>query len=117
MDAGQTMLILSQLIFGAAATFLAIILWSKIRDAAWILIISGIILLYIEVVYSILNIFGISGLDFAYIGTTPLLAFALPSLRNLFFIAAFIIMIIKQNRLSNPVKKIKQNNQSNGEEK
>lgn len=101
MDAGQTIYIFSQLILGAAAAFLAILLLPKIRDAAWMLIIFGIIVIYIETVYSILKIFGISGEDFFTIGSVPLISFILPTLRTLFFIIAFTIMIFrlsKQNK-------------------
>ena len=66
MDAGQTMYISSQLVFGAAAAFLAILLWPRIRDAAWMLIIIGVIITYVENVYSILKMFGI-GIDAFFI--------------------------------------------------
>ena len=96
MDAGQTVFISSQLILGAIAAFLAIFLWPKIRDAAWILIIFGTIVVYIETVYSILKILGISADDFLVIASVPLISFILPTVRTLFFIAAFAIMIYRQ---------------------
>jgi uncharacterized membrane protein len=95
MDSGQIALILCQLILGAAATFCAIMFWSRTRDAAWMFIIIGAIVAYIEIVYSILDAFGIGG-EFFLIGSVSLIAFILPSLRMMFFIAAFLIMIIKQ---------------------
>lgn len=98
MDSGQTIFILSQLSLGALATFLAILLWARTRDIAWMLVILGTIAAYVEIVYSILNIFGISGLAFFYIGSVSLIAFVLPSLRMLFFIIAFTVMIIRQVR-------------------
>jgi len=98
MDSGQTAYILSQLAFGAVATFLAIMLWSKTRDAAWMLIVLGTIISYIEIVYSILNLFGIDGSKLFLVGSVPLISFILPLLRMVFFIAAFIIMIIRHSR-------------------
>jgi len=98
MDAGQTVFIISQLVLGAAAAFLAIMLWPGTRDVAWMLIIIGTIVTYIETVYYILNIFGISGLDFIYVGTVPIISFILPIIRMIIFIAAFAIMIRKQYR-------------------
>jgi len=98
MDTGQTVYIISQLALGAAAVFFAILLWPKTRDAAWMLVIIGTILLYIETVYTILNIFGI-GIDaFFLIGSVPVVTFVLPALRMLFFIAAFMVMVFKQSR-------------------
>jgi len=96
MDAGQTIYISSQLILGAVAAFLAIFLWPKIRDAAWMLIIFGIIVAYIETVYSILKIFGISSDELLVFGSVSLISFILPTVRTLFFIIAFAIMIYKQ---------------------
>ena len=96
MDAGQTIFISSQLILGALAAFLAIFLWPKIRDAAWMMIIFGTIVVYIETVYSILKILGISADDILTIASVPLVSFVLPTVRTLFFIAAFTIMIIRQ---------------------
>ncbi|MCL2267217.1 MAG: hypothetical protein FWC17_05560, partial [Treponema sp.] len=75
MDAGQTIYISSQLILGAVAAFLAIFLWPKIRDTAWMLIIFGIIVAYIETVYSVLKIFGISIDDVLVINSIPVITF------------------------------------------
>lgn len=80
----------SQLILGAIGAFLAILLWPKIRDAAWMLVIFGVIVAYIETVYSVLKDFGIVGDGF--------LSFILPVVRMTFFISAFAIMVYKQSR-------------------
>jgi hypothetical protein len=98
MDAGQVVFISTRLILGALASFFAIMLWSKTRDAAWMLMVIGTIVAYIEIVYSILDIFGISGGNTLYIGSVPLAAILLPSLRMLFFIAAFLVMVIRRYR-------------------
>jgi uncharacterized membrane protein len=98
MDTGQTIYIFSQLILGAAAAFLAILLWPKIREAAWMLVIFGAIVAYIETVYSILKIFGIAGEEYIIFGSIPLISFILPSVRMIFFIVAFAIMVYKQSR-------------------
>jgi len=97
MEQGQLFLIMSQLVFGAVATFLAIMLWSRTRDAAWMLIIIGAIIAYIEIVYFITEIFGMTS-DFFIFDTVPIVSFILPLLRMFFFIAAFLVMIIKQSR-------------------
>ena len=90
MDTG-TLFIISQLIFGAVTTLLAIMLWPKVRDAAWMLIIMGTIVAYTEIVYSVLDEFGIGGGIMA-------VKFILPSLRMIFFIAGFAVMIRRQSR-------------------
>jgi membrane-bound ClpP family serine protease len=98
MDSGQTAYILSQLSVGAVAAFLAIMLWSKTRDAAWMLVVMGTIFAYIEIVYSILGLFGIDGSNLFLIGSVPLISFVLPLLRMIFFIAAFVVMIVRHSR-------------------
>ena len=98
MDAGQMIFVSSQLILGAIAAFLAILLWPKIRDAAWMLIIFGIIVAYIETIYSILKTFGIGTEEIMIFGSVPLISFILPAIRMIFFISAFAIMIYKQSR-------------------
>jgi len=98
MDAGQTIFVSSQLILGAVAAFLAIFLWPKIRDAAWMLVIFGVIIAYIETVYSVLRIFGIGTSEYMIFGSISLISFILPTIRMIFFISAFVIMIYKQSR-------------------
>ncbi|MCL2067673.1 MAG: hypothetical protein FWG99_09450 [Treponema sp.] len=98
MDTGQIVFISSRLILGAAATFLAIMLWAKMRDMAWMLMVIGTIVSYIEIIYSILDLFGFIDADFMLLGSVPWAAILLPSIRMIFFIAAFYIMVINRRR-------------------
>ena len=98
MDAGQAISISSRLVLTAVAVFLAIILWSKIRDMAWMFIVIGIVAVYIEIIYSILGFFGLNGANTLLIGSVPLAAILLRSLWIIFFIAAFVVMIKRQYR-------------------
>jgi len=98
MDTGQAIYIFSQLILGAGAAFLAILLWPRIRETAWLLVIFGVIVSYTETVYSILQKFGIAGKEYIIFGSLPLISFILPTVRTIFFIAAFTIMVYKQSR-------------------
>jgi len=98
MDSGQILFVTSRLIFGALASFLAIMLWSKTRDAAWMLMVIGTIAAYVEIVYSVLELFGITRGDAFVIGSVPAAAIVLPLLRMSFFIAAFLIMVIRRYR-------------------
>ena len=98
MDSGQIVYILSRLSLGALASFFAIMLWSKTRDAAWMLIVIGAIAAYAETVYSILNLFGISGGNIFTIGSVPLMSIILHCLPTIFFVIAFIIMVVRKYR-------------------
>jgi hypothetical protein len=98
MDSGQILFIASRLICGALASFFAIMLWSKTRDVAWMLMVIGTIFAYVEIVYTILELFGITKGDIFAIGSVPVIAIILPILRMGFFIAAFMVMVIRKYR-------------------
>ncbi|MDR1286321.1 MAG: hypothetical protein LBK08_01805 [Treponema sp.] len=96
MDSGEILYITTRLVLGALASFFAIMLWSKTRDVAWMLMVIGTIAAYIETVYSILDMFGITEGDTFTIGRVPVAAIVLPSLETVFFIIAFLIMVIRK---------------------
>jgi hypothetical protein len=95
MDAGELVFIVSRLSTGALAAFFAIMLWSRTRDIAWMLVVVGTIAAYVETVYSILDLFGVTGNQVA-IGSVPLAEIILPNLRTGFFIAAFVVMVVRK---------------------
>jgi uncharacterized membrane protein len=96
MDTGHLIYILSRLILGALAAFLAIMVWSKTRDVAWMLLVIGTIAGYAEIVYSILGIFGITEGTAFSAGSISAAALALVNLPACFFIAAFLVMIARK---------------------
>jgi hypothetical protein len=98
MDVGEIIYISSRLVLGAFASFFAIMLWSKTRDVAWMLMVIGTIAAYIETVYSILDLFGITEGDTLMIGSVPAAAIILPCLRTIFFIVAFLVMVLRKYR-------------------
>ena len=98
MDSGQLVYILGRLSLGALASFFAIMLWSKTRDIAWMLMVIGTIAAYVETVYSILVLLGISGYNIFSIGSMPIMSIILPCLPTVFFIAAFIVMVVRKYR-------------------
>jgi hypothetical protein len=95
MDAGELLYIVTRLSTGALAAFFAIMLWSKTRDIAWMLIVIGTIAAYVETVYSILDMFGVTG-NQIMIGSVPLATILLPNIRTGFFIAAFVVMVVRK---------------------
>jgi hypothetical protein len=96
MDTGQLVYIISRLFMGALAAFLAILLWSKTRDMAWMLMVIGVIAAYVDTVYSILVLFGIAGGNLPSAGSMPVLSIIFPCLPTAFFIAAFTVMVIRK---------------------
>ena len=61
------------------------------------LVVIGTIAGYVEIVYSILDLFGITQNDTMLIGSVPVAAIILPVLRISFFIAAFMIMVFRRH--------------------
>jgi hypothetical protein len=98
MDSGHAIYIVSRLTLGALAAFFAIVLWAKTRDAAWMLMVIGVIAAYVETVYSILGLFGIAGGGAVVVGSLPLLSIVLPCLPVAFFTAAFAVMVVRKYR-------------------
>ncbi|MDR0313880.1 MAG: hypothetical protein LBI14_09810 [Treponema sp.] len=96
MDSGQLVYIISRLSLGALAAFLAILLWSKTRDLAWMLMVIGAIAAYVDTVYSILVLLGIAGGSLLSTGSMPVLSIIFPCLPTAFFIAAFTVMVIRK---------------------
>jgi hypothetical protein len=95
MDAGEVLFIASRLVTGAVAAFFAIMLWSRTRDAAWMLMVIGVIAAYVETIYAVLELLGIAGERFS-IGSVPAASIILPNLRTGFFIAAFVVMVVRK---------------------
>lgn len=87
-------LIVSRLGTGAAAAFLAIMLRTKLRDTAWLLVFAGVVMDYAEMLYSVLRHLGVAEGGPA-LGSAPLAALALSNIRNCFFIAAFAVMAVR----------------------
>lgn len=99
MDSGELIYLSSRLILGALAAFFAIMLWAKTRDAAWMLMVIGTIAAYAETVYVILGIFGISFEGMVLmVGSIPLPTLILSNLPACFYIAAFLLMVIRKFR-------------------
>jgi uncharacterized membrane protein len=73
-------------------------LWSKTRDVAWMLMVIGTIAAYIEIVYSILGILGITEGDSLVIGSIPAASIVLPCVPMIFFIIAFVVMVFRKYR-------------------
>ena len=94
MDLGQTIFVFSRLVLGALSAFFAIMLWSKTRDTAWMLVVIGTIAAYIGIVYSIMEMAGIAG---SRIGSVSLAQIVLPALPAVFYIAAFLVKVIRRS--------------------
>lgn len=88
-----------KLVLGAIMAFLAIMLWTKTRDAAWMSLVAGAVTGYAGLVYEMLaneKIGIIKGVGIQLWGTS-LSTWLFAIVPSLFFILAFILLI-KRNR-------------------
>jgi len=87
-------LVFSKLVLGATATFLAIMVWSRTREAAWVLVVSAVIASYAGIVYSALKLFGIVSEDPLIVADIPIVELVIQSLPMLLFLAAFVVFLL-----------------------
>jgi hypothetical protein len=98
MDTGDVLYIVSNMVTGALTVFFAIMLWSKTRDAAWMLMAIGTVFAYVETIYSILNLFGLTEVQLLIGSNVPVAKILLSNLRAGFFIAGFLVMVVRKFR-------------------
>jgi hypothetical protein len=96
MSLGILLYLVSRLIVVAVTAFLAIILWSRTRDLAWMLIVIGAVASYADLLFDLLVRFGLlDEAGFSPLGV-PLGRILFSNLPFLFFSAAFIVMILRK---------------------
>jgi hypothetical protein len=91
----ELLLFIVKLVLGGITAFLAIMLWSKTRDAAWMSLVAGAVTSYAGIVYEMMVRLGIiipGGITVTGIPLATLLFTVIPSC---FFILAFILMLIR----------------------
>jgi hypothetical protein len=86
----------ARLIAVALATFLAIVVWARTRDAAWMLIVIGIVAGYADILYSLLLEFGLASEATLSVAGLPILSILFPVLPWFFFSIGFLVMIVRR---------------------
>lgn len=84
-----------KLALGGIAAFLAILLWSKTRDAAWMSLVAGVVTSYAGIVYNMLVDLGIVLSGGPLVFGIPLATLLFTCIPTLFYILAFILMLIR----------------------
>lgn len=84
---------MTRLSVAAVAAFLAILLWSRTRDLAWMLIVIGVIASYAEILFDLLSRLGIVDESRYSLLGLPAGRILLVNLPYLFLCAALIVMI------------------------
>ena len=90
------LLYIIKLVLGGVTAFLAIMLWSRTRDAAWRCLVAGAVTGYASLVYELLEKLGIvlaSTSEFCGIPLSSLLFAVIPSV---FIILGFLLMLLRK---------------------
>ncbi|MBB6481145.1 hypothetical protein [Spirochaeta isovalerica] len=94
----EIILLLVKLLAGFAATVTAVLLWSRTREASWLLVVVGTVFLYGEVIAETLQVFGLTDLQkFTFFGI-PVIEALFALLPFLFFTAGFISFLTARRK-------------------
>ena len=85
--------LVARLFSGALGTFFAILLWSRTRDVAWVLVIIGTLIAYAGIVYSTLKFFTIIVEEPVVIAGIHLIELVVENLPSCLYALGFIVMI------------------------
>ncbi|HEQ71816.1 MAG TPA: hypothetical protein ENN69_04940 [Spirochaetia bacterium] len=89
---------LFRLLAGALAAFFAILFWARNRDAAWTVVIMGILVLYLHIIFELLVKINLVVPAYFMIGDVSLfegISLFLSVVPFVLFSAGFIIMLIR----------------------
>jgi len=107
MESLQVVYMVIRLTLVTLASFFALMLWSRARDIAWMLLVIAAIAAYVETVYRILSGFGISGaslLSFlpftGIVAILPVVSMIVPQLPTVFFTLALVVIVVRKSRLT-----------------
>lgn len=92
----EILLFIIKLILGGIVAFLAIMLMSKTRDAAWMAMVGGFLFSYVLLVYELLLNLGVLTTSHLCLFGIPISTLILTVLPSICFIIGFILMIIKK---------------------
>jgi hypothetical protein len=93
LDSAGLAVLVTRLATTAVAAFLAIALWSRTRDVAWMLVVIGTVAGYADILYALLLEFGVVDARSGVVLGFPAAAALFANLPALFYAAAFLAMI------------------------
>lgn len=93
MSPDIVILTVSRLAVGAITTFLAILVWSRTRDLAWMFVVIATVAQYGEIVAGTLESFGIVRLDGLVVAGVPIFRLLLMNLPMVFLSIALLVVL------------------------
>lgn len=94
----QLILLLVKLIMGFFASVAAVFLWSRTREVSWLFIVLGTLFLYGEIIFSTLELFGLSGMYLYTVYGISLIDFVFALFPFLFFTIGFVLFFTNKIR-------------------
>lgn len=95
MSQTELIIYIIKLILGGLSSFLAIMLWSKTREAEWMSLLAGFVINYAGTIYSLLLDMNIIYEDKILFFGLPLTSLIFSVIPQIFFIIAFAVMLKK----------------------
>ena len=95
MMQSEIILYIIKLVLGGIAAFLAILLWSRTRDSAWMALVAGMVTSYAAIVLEMMSKFGFLSLRGPEIMGLPLIQIIFAAVPTIFFIIGFILMLFR----------------------
>jgi len=99
MNQIDIIVLFSKLIFVGIAAFFAIIVWSRTREGAWMLMVAGTLATYMDCVFILLGDLGMIQADFLVVSGIPFARIFFTNLPYLFYALAFL-SIAKKKKIS-----------------
>ena len=96
MISSEILFYIIKLALGGIAAFLAIMLWSRTRDAAWMCIVAGAVTGYAGMVYELLEKLGIILAGTVQLHGIPVSSLLFALVPGLFIILGFILMLVRK---------------------
>lgn len=93
MQKADLILYIIKLSLGGFAAFLAILLWSKTRDSAWMSLVIGAVISYAGIVYNMLLDFGMKFSIDILVAGIPLTTLLFTAVPLLFYILGFLLIL------------------------
>lgn len=87
-----------ELLTGFLAALAALLLWSKTRDSAWLLMVLGVVFLYLKSLIKVLDEFGFVVYGLYYLGGTDIVELSLNILPFLFFFFGMVTFLFRIRR-------------------
>ncbi len=98
MTAVEAVPVFVRLLMAFFAAFFGIGLWSKTRDAAWMLVVLGTIFLFIDSLFATLVMLGLAGYNRPTVYGVPVLEPVLAALPPLFIAAGILVFLVRNRR-------------------